>query len=400
MSPLPLFLRTSRPLLAAFCLVAAFGVARPVAADVIVASEFVGTLQEAVDAAGIGGHLIVDGHYQLTETLVLPQQFRLSGISPQGAGILEYLPTDGVAIQVAPETAGHVTIENLDIEGQFIPDSGVTTSARGIEARQTHFVTLRNLTVRGFSIGVVARWSFYGMVDNCNVSVNQDANYSLSNNANSWRITGGSSSQAGNVAIRVRQSNHVVIDSVVFESDPIGIDTDTEATHILNNRFECWPGVTSFCDNGPVGVLIGVGASRTTLMSNLYAGVEPVVDQSFPSTTYRVDNGFGAAIRPGAGEEGLRIELADDAGEMVLDETGALRLGPEQGVSDFLTVNAPAGESPMRVRTDGVTRLYVSQAGRVGVGTSVPAETLHVNGDLRVDGDIVTTGALCIGSGC
>jgi hypothetical protein len=38
--------------------------------------------------------------------------------------------------------------------------------------------------------------------------------------------------------------------------------------------------------------------------------------------------------------------------------------------------------------------------GNVGVGTSVPTERLHVNGNLRLDGDLVTNGEICIGSGC
>ena len=83
----------------------------------------------------------------------------------------------------------------------------------------------------------------------------------------------------------------------------------------------------------------------------------------------------------------------------MFDDDGKLRVGPVSGVTARLTVNA-AVEEALRVRVDGITRLFVGSDGQVGVGTAGPTEQLHVGGNLRLDGNLIADSALCIGSGC
>ena len=368
-------------------------------ADVIVASEFMGTLQEAINAAGQHGMLIVDQTYLLDAPIVLPRYFRMVGTGPLGQGVLAFTIDTGSAITIDGAGDAFVTIENLDIEGLYTPDGGFSTTARGLDLSGSHNVYVRNVTVRGFDVGIYGRVSFSVHVRDSNVSVNQTHNYHLRSEAHSWRIAGGLSSLAGRSAIQVEESNNVVIDSVRLESNPIGVYTNTESTHLLHNRFECSPVIPVFCDGEPVAVRIGPQAHGTTLLSNYYSGYEPLEDLSTDGQTYRFDNQFGATIRPDAGDDGLRVELPDPDHRLVFDDDGRLRVGPVSGVTARLTVNA-AVEEALRVRVDGITRLFVGSDGEVGVGTAAPTEQLHVGGNLRLEGNLISDGALCIGSGC
>ena len=369
------------------------------AAEVITISQYGGTLQQAIDQAGEGGMVIVDETLFLDQPIVLPRRFRMVGLGHQGQGTLAFTMSSGSAISIQPGGDAWVSIENLDIEGLFTPGGEFDTTLRALDLSGSHNVYLRNLTIRGFDVGVYGDVSFSVHALNCSVSVNRTYNYYLYNEAHSWRITGGLSSQAGRIAIRVRQSNNTVIDSVRLESNPISIYTDTVSTHVINNRFECSPVIPQFCAGNPIAVRIGNGAVDTLLVGNLYAGLEPVDDLSVDGRTYRFDQGYTALVQPRSGEDGLRVALPEDGSEMVFDDNGRLRVGSAQGVSAKFTVNADSGEA-MRVRAGGVTRLFVGGSGNVGVGTASPSERLEVNGNIRLNGDILSDGEICIGSGC
>lgn len=45
-------------------------------------------------------------------------------------------------------------------------------------------------------------------------------------------------------------------------------------------------------------------------------------------------------------------------------------------------------------------RLYIQRGGNVGISTSNPTERLEVNGNIKLNGNIVSDGDICIGSGC
>jgi hypothetical protein len=374
------------------------------AAEYIVYSEFTdatgGTLQDAVDAAGNRGMVILDRLVKIEEPLILPRFFRLSGMGPQGQGILFYARANDSAIRfVGPETTSAVVIDNLEIAGLWPGDSPGTSI--GISMVDIHHVYLDNVTIRGFDVGILGRWSFYIHVRDSNVSLNRTYNYHLLDNANSWRITGGASSQSGVTAIRIETSNNTVIEGVAFESNQLGIYTSTESTHVFNNRFECRPAVPAFCAGAPTGIHVDAGANLTTLIGNYYSGVLPVSDTSGGGLTHRFDHAGGPFLHPVAGAEGLRIELATADDQLVFDADGRLHVGATPlGSAARLNVDAPPGEEALRVGTNSDVDLFVDSTGRVGIATTAPTERLHVDGNLRVDGAIVATGVLCIGSGC
>jgi hypothetical protein len=329
--------------LAAVCLAPAVG-AQTFTDNIEIASHHP-TLQAAIDAAGEGGMLIVDQNYDNLAPLVLPRRFRMTGKGPQGNAWLAFQGlAAGSAITIAPDGDAYVTIEDLDIEGPFIPYGSFATTARGIDLTGASIVFLRRLVVRGFYTGVYGQGSLSVHADECNVSVSRSDNYMLTAGSNSWRITGGLSSWSGRYGINVIDVNDTLIQGVRMESNSVAaISTNANSTHIANNRFECWVDPKlPFCQVTTRAVDIGPAATQTTLVDNLYSGIG-VVDSSVARTTYRFDNGYAVEISP------------------------------------------PAGVSPLSVRTAGATRLMVSSTGNVGVGTSVPTARLQVgSGDAYI----------------
>lgn len=324
--------------LATLCLAPAAG-AQPFTANIEIASQHL-TLQDAIDAAGEGGMLIVDQDYQNLAPLVLPRRFRMTGKGPQGNAILAFQGlAAGSAITIAPAGDAYVTIEDLDIEGPFAPGNGFVTTARGIDLTGANIVFLRRLVVRGFHTGIYGEGSLSVHVDECNVSVSASDNYLLTGGANSWRITGGLSSQAAHYGIMLRDVNDTLIQGLRMESNSdAAIYTNATSTHITNNRFECWVvRELPFCLPTTRAVVIGPVAAETTLVDNYYSGIG-VLDLSAARTTYRFDNGHPVDVNP------------------------------------------PAGTDALRVRTGGVPRFMILSNGNVGVGTFAPTAKLQVFG--------------------
>ena len=145
-------------------------------------------LQDAIDAAGEQGMLIVDQNYFNLQPTELPQRFRMVGKGPQGSSILQFDNLAGAAVSIPDAGDAWVVLENLDIEGLY--NGKVETDAIGIDLNEDHFVFMRNLTVRGFNYGFRGVASFSVFVENCNVSVNQTDNILLRWTCTSWRIEG------------------------------------------------------------------------------------------------------------------------------------------------------------------------------------------------------------------
>jgi hypothetical protein len=382
-------------------------VAAPFSDNIKISSQYP-SLQAAIDDAGETGMVIVDQDYNNLDPLVLPRRFRMVGMGPSGKAVLAFQTLNaGSAISIADGPGdAWVVLEDLDVEGGYTPTNGFATSAVGIDLTNDSVVFLHRLLVRGFFIGVRGAQSQSVHADNTSVAVSVTNNYEITAESHGWRITGGLSSQAGRYGFLITSEvNDTLIQGVRMESNTFaGIVTNGVGTHIAHNRFECWvlpdPDDLPFCKKATLAVEIGPQAQETTLVDNLYAGIN-VSDLSAARTTFRFDNGKTVQIHPPAGTDALSVEPGGSATpEFLVDRNAWVRVGPQQGDEARLTVNAEAGEDALRARTGGVTKLIVKSTGRVGVGTSLPDELLHVHGNLKVDGDIVSDGEICIGSGC
>ena len=365
------------------------------------------TLADAIAAAGPGGTLIVDQDYDNLAPIVLPRFFRMFGTGSLGVHLAfqGLFAGSAISIDAMPGDICSVVIEHLDIEGSWNPTLAANSLARGIDLSNTSGATIRNVTVRGFGFGIFGANSNGVAIEDSLVGVNAFDNIHLENVTNSWRIENSMFRFAGRHGIHVEESNNTVIHASTLESNKVaGVFTDTLSTQLLQNRFECWVTPDNpFCPAGGVAVLIGPGAEQTSLIDNFYSGPTMVVDdQSTSRSTYRFDNGFRMDIVPPAGVDPLQIRQAgESATRMRVLANGNVEIGPTQGLSDArLTVNADTNKMGLRVRVGGTTRFTVAANGNVGVGTASPTEKLQVNGNLRLEGDLVTSGEICIGSGC
>lgn len=67
----------------------------------------------------------------------------------------------------------------------------------------------------------------------------------------------------------------------------------------------------------------------------------------------------------------------------------------------YIGTGVAGGQPAQDVRIGNNNELYVdTSANRVGVGTTQPDEALEVNGNIKLSGDLVSDGDICIGSGC
>jgi len=83
------------------------------------------------------------------------------------------------------------------------------------------------------------------------------------------------------------------------------------------------------------------------------------------------------------------VFMADDDDATNNNPQYRMRLTNDQGRLDFSYREPPSAES---------IRMSITNTGNIGIGTVNPTELLDVNGNLRVRGNIVSTGDICIGN--
>lgn len=112
-----------------------------------------------------------------------------------------------------------------------------------------------------------------------------------------------------------------------------------------------------------------------------------------PQGALHVQEGSAGTILP-AGNASLVLERSNsnyihmygpDA-----NETGVLFGGDTTDLRGGVVFNAASTSDGMQFRTGGnTTRAVIDSTGNLGVGTTAPAEKLHVVGNARIDGDII-----------
>ena len=66
--------------------------------------------------------------------------------------------------------------------------------------------------------------------------------------------------------------------------------------------------------------------------------------------------------------------------------------------NDAFQIRDPVGAAVFSVDPD--SHAYFNNSGNVGIGTRNPTERLEVIGNIKLSGNIVSNGDICIGSGC
>jgi len=78
-------------------------------------------------------------------------------------------------------------------------------------------------------------------------------------------------------------------------------------------------------------------------------------------------------------------QLGTGGSEFFIEQGGGIQLGA-------------GGSKIVNIRPDG--RVLFSDAGNVGIGVNAPSEALEIDGNLKLSGNIVSDGNLCLGTGC
>ena len=207
--------------------------------------------------------LVIDEQCVLAQPLVLPGRLTLAGVGRDGTGELLF-PNVGLneaAIAIAPGQ-GHVQIRDLLIRNNAPVPRGIGVSLHG-----NSLITLDQVRIDGFHIGVSGREAFSVLVDRSNISRNR-YNLYLGDQANTWRIRDTVLSQALAWGVVVRgPNNDVLIDGNRLESNQLGaIQVYGFGTVVTHNRFEL---------NGAAaqqqGVSVLPSAQETRVLTNYFS---------------------------------------------------------------------------------------------------------------------------------
>jgi hypothetical protein len=153
-------------------------------------------LQAIIFQMGQEGHLVVDKPCTLNAGLRLPSRFTLQGLGLGSATILSFTH-DGIALSACQEQPrGYVNIADLDLYGPYSGGAPGTHST-GIALANQNIVSIRNVRVSDFHVGLSGTRSYSVLVEGSNISNNRNTNILIGYDSNGWRIRDSIVSQSG-----------------------------------------------------------------------------------------------------------------------------------------------------------------------------------------------------------
>lgn len=120
--------------------------------------------------------------------------------------------------------------------------------------------------------------------------------------------------------------------------------------------------------------------------------------------------GFNGRVKIGSLSEHDLILMVNNSDRLKIDTAGTLTVSytgaPNAGHISMVRTDSGQGYA-FRLTSDqfriydaeaDVDRLTIDTAGKVGIGTINPTEKLEVNGNIKIGGDILSDGDICIGN--
>jgi len=316
----------------------------------------------------VAGNSLVTGTQFIGDTFTRIQQ---------GSGNLiltNSFPTGGVVIR----TNG---VENMRVDADGKVGIGTTTPSALLEIASNSTNDFIKLTTTGGGATPVKLIFEKTALEQGVIEFNRNGDFEIYNTDNDGGVL-------------ISGSGSATADMYINHSGNVGIGT-TAPNHLfsVNNKFMVTSTGSAFI---PAGQGIGIDPYSGGTATNIYFNtgnvqVAGVTDFTHNNASFIVKNSGNVGIGTTApalqsGGTGLHINAPTSSeikftnsttGTTASDGTALVSNG-----TGFTINNREAGS--LTLGTNNSTRLYIDSAGKVGIGTTVPSEKLHVSGNIHL----------------